>query len=122
MVVFFLSILADRRGRFPEKYLEQLYCREPVNAYFWKNELYSTYYLRRYPELWKHRGLKFVGLFFIKKELYYKALHGIFRNFKTYFKILVKNVFLVALQPVDLGTRRHMIKFCKHHIILILLY
>ena len=60
MVKYLSSTLADRPGSF-RRCLEQLFCRKPVSACFWRKELHSRRYFRSFKNT---QGLKlhFAGL------------------------------------------------------------
>ena len=55
MVESVLSALVGLPGSFPKSILEQLYCREPVDACFCTKEFCSRHYLKNLPEFLKHK-------------------------------------------------------------------
>ena len=55
MVESVLSTLVGLPGNFPKSTLEQLFCREHVDACFCTKELCSRYYLKNLPEFLKHK-------------------------------------------------------------------
>ena len=72
MVESLLSTLGGLPGSFPKSCLEQLFCREPFNAWFCVKELHRRRYLKNFPDILKHkaktpvrnlvRSLRFVAL------------------------------------------------------------
>ena len=71
----FLSTLADIPGRFPQKCLEQVFCKANVRACASvKKDLHSWRYLRNFSEFQKCARLESVvfGMQFTKKELHYR--------------------------------------------------
>ena len=76
----FLSTLADIPGRFPQKCLEQVFCKANLRACASvKKNLHSWRYLRNFSEFQKCARLEsFVfGMQFTRKELHYITLHYI---------------------------------------------
>ena len=60
MVKYFSSILADLPSNF-RRCLEQLFCRKPVSAWFWRKQLHSRRYLRSFKNT-HGRFVNFAGL------------------------------------------------------------
>ena len=85
MMESFLSTLAGRHGKYPKIRLEQLFCKEPVNACFSLKELHGCRYHRSFKNT-QGGSLYFVGLQYTRKELHSKLFLKLFRNFLNIFK------------------------------------
>ena len=86
MVESVLSTLVGLPGSFPKSILEQLFCREPIDACFCTKELCSRHYLKNLPQFLKHKveNCSLHTYNFFKKELQYGALSENFPIFSKH--------------------------------------